>query len=156
LESPDGDENIIPASLLADVWMFVGFDRSPEHIVELPVSDESHTRPVQQEEFEPLGSDRKVIMRGFVLGHEGSVQCIWINRDAPSPGDQQVYYNETIIGRRLVDYLTRNKGPHILKSPFGDVWNVEFQGPSYKWLDTGNLQVDLAWIETGETSGVVV
>jgi len=156
LESPDGDENILPTRLDADVWMFVGFDRSKEHIVELPVGDEGHTRPIQQEEFEPLGSDRKVIMRGFVLGHEGSIQCIWINQEVQSSEDEQVFYNETVIGRRLVDYLTRNKGPHILKSPFGDVWAVEFQGPTYKWLDTGNLQVDLSWIETGQTSGVVV
>lgn len=156
LESPDGDENIVPAMLEADVWMFVGFDRTADHIVELPVSDEGHNRPVQQEEFEPLGSDRKVIMRGFVLGHEGSIQCIWINREVASPSDVQVFYNETVIGRRLVDYLTRNKGPHILKSPFGDVWEVEFQGPTYKWLDSGNLQVDLSWIETGNTSQVAV
>jgi hypothetical protein len=156
LESPDGDENILPVVIDADVWMFIGFDRSSAHIVELPVVDEDHNRPVQQEEFEPLGSDRKVIMRGFVLGHEGSIQCIFRNDIVPSPDDVQVLYNETIIGRRLVDYLTRNKGPHILKSPFGDVWDVEFQGPTYKWLDSGNLQVTLTWIETGNTSQVVV
>jgi hypothetical protein len=156
LESPDGDENILPVVIDADVWMFIGFDRSSAHIVELPVVDEDHNRPVQQEEFEPLGSDRKVIMRGFVLGHEGSIQCIFRNDIVPSPDDVQVLYNETIIGRRLVDYLTRNKGPHILKSPFGDVWDVEFQGPTYKWLDSGNLQVTLTWIETGDTSQVAV
>jgi hypothetical protein len=156
LESPDGDENIVPVIADADVWMFIGFDRASAHIIELPVVDEDHNRPVQQEEFEPLGSDRKVIMRGFVLGHEGSIQCIFRNDIVPSPDDFQVLYNETLIGRRLVDYLTRNKGPHILKSPFGDVWDVEFQGPTYKWLDSGNLQVTLTWIETGNTSQVVV
>lgn len=161
IESPDATS---PDSSIAwriafdtDVWMFIGVDRSQAHIQELPVMDESHSRPVQQESFEVLGSNRKVIVRGYVLGHEGSITCIWDKREVESPTDEQVLYDYTIIGRRLVDYLTNVRGPHILKSPFGDVWDVEFASPSFQWQGGGHLQVTLEWVETGQTSqgGVV-
>ncbi len=154
-DDPDGG-NIAAAILEADVWMFVGKDRSDDHIQELPVDDEEHNRPVQQEVFETLGSDRKVIVRGFVLGHEGKISALWDSRLVQSETDEQVFYDYTIKGRRLLDYLTSHKGPHILKSPFGDVWDVEFSGPTYRWKQGGHLEVDLEWIETGETSVVSV
>src|SRR5436853_738441 len=136
--------------------MFVGADRNEEHIQELPVSDESHQRIVQQESFETLGSDRKVVIRGFVLGNEGTISMVYINQEVPSPEDPQVTINETILGRRILDYLTKNKGPHILKSPCGDVCDAEFEGAQYKWQQGGNLNVDLNWTETGETSMVSI
>lgn len=154
-DDPNGG-NISETQLSSDVWMFVGADRNDVHIQELPVNDEGHERVVQQESFEPLGADRKVIIRGFVLGHEGSVTMIFANRDVESPDDPQNLINETVKGRRLLDYLTSNKGPHILKSPFGDVWDAEFEGPKYKWLAGGHLQVDLNWVETGKTSVVSI
>lgn len=155
LESPDDTNggNLATGILDTEAWMFVGYDRSPEHIAELFVSDESHNRPVQQESFETLGSNRKTIIRGFVLGNEGSITIIYNGANmVPSPTDPQVFYPETVLGRRLVDYLTFHAGPHILKSPFGDVWDVEFASPEYKWMQGGHLQVDLSWIETGNTS----
>jgi NAD(P)-dependent dehydrogenase (short-subunit alcohol dehydrogenase family) len=133
----------------SDVWMFVGADRDTRHVIELPVNDEDHEAIIQQEAFEPLGADRKVIIRGFVLGDEGNISMIWQNADVEAPDDYQEVVNETVLGRRLLDYLTNNAGPHILKSPFGDVWEVQFEGPKYKWLAGGHLQVDLRWIETG-------
>lgn len=156
LESPDAtspDSSIAyRVTLSSDVWMLVGSDRAANHVQELPVMESSHNRPVQQESFEVLGSNRKVIIRGYVLGHEGSITCIWDKREVASPSDSQVMYDYTIIGRRLVEYLTYVKGPHILKSPFGDVWEVEFSSPSYQWMGGGHLQVSLEWVETGNTS----
>lgn len=158
LESGDdpGGGNTAEAILEVDAWTFIGGDRSPAHILELPVVDEDHSRVIQQEAFEPLGGDRKVIIRGFVLGHEGSIQMLFENREVPLPTDYQTLINETVLGRRLLDYLTLNKGPHILKSPFGDVWDVQFEGPQYKWLPVGHLQISVSWIETGETSQVSI
>lgn len=156
LESPDDSDggNIVVGRLVADTWMFVGNDRAEDHIQEFSiVTDEDHVRPVQQEAFETLGSARKVIIRGFVLGNEGNITVMYqggVQRALPS--DPQVLYDETILGRRLIDYLTFNKGPHILKSPFGDVWDVDFAGPEYKWIKGGHLQVTLSWIETGTTT----
>lgn len=156
IELESGDDpsggNISEATLRSDLWMFVGADRDESHIMELPVVDEDHNRVIQQESFETLGADRKVIIRGFVLGHEGSISMIFKNEDVPDIIDFQNLINETIQGRRLIDYLVANRGPHILKSPFGDVWDVQFEGPSYKWLPVGHLQVELTWIETGNTS----
>ena len=154
-DDPDGG-NIVSSILDADVWMIIGADRSNEHIQEVPVDDEEHNKPIQQEVFETLGSNRKVIVRGFVLGSEGRISAIWDSRLVQSDVDEQVYYDYTIVGRRLLDYITDNKGPHILKSPFGDVWEVEFSGPSYRWQKGGHLEVDLEWIETGPTSAVSV
>jgi hypothetical protein len=158
MESPDDDDggNIASSTLDSDVWMLIGKDRDSSHISELFVDKESHNRPVQQEEFETLGSDRKVIIRGFVLGHEGSISTIWTNEDHVALDDEQSVYNHTIIGRRIVDYLTREPGPHILKSPFGDVWDVTFSAPDYEWQPGGHLYVELTWIEVGQTSLVSI
>lgn len=129
--------------------MVIGADRDPTHIIELPVSEEDHEAIIQQEAFEPLGSNRKLIIRGFVLGDEGNLTMTFMNDDIPAPWDDQVTINETVMGRRLFTYLESNPGPHILKSPFGDVWDVQFEGPAYQWLPGGHLQVSVRWIETG-------
>jgi hypothetical protein len=155
VQSPDDPNggNLATGKLSADTWMFIGTDRASEHIAELFVNDEDHERPIQQESFETLGSNRKVVVRGFVLGNEGNFSMTYQGSKLVSlPSDAQKLYEETVLGRRLVDYLTFNKGPHILKSPFGDVWAVEFSSPKFKWLQGGHLQVDLSWVETGQTS----
>ena len=156
LELVGGDSasggNIITAQIADPDWHFVPENRSATNNSVLVVESESHSRPIQQEVFETLGSNRKVIMRGFVLGHEGSVSTMWFNAETLAPEDSQLVMTDTFRGRRLVDYLTRNPGPHILKSPFGDVWDVQFATPQYEWLPTGNLMVELEWVETGLTS----
>jgi hypothetical protein len=137
VESPDSE--IVTAKLQSDVWFVVGRDRADEHIFELPVNDENHTRPVQQESFEPLGTNRKVVVRGFVLGHEGSMQCIW--RD-----------EETQQAREQIEYLLYYAGPHILKNPFGDVFDVTFGSPDYQFVGGGMMTVTLTYTEVGATS----
>lgn len=156
LELEGGDDanggNIIQAQVASNDWHFLGEDRSYQYNSPLVVETESHSRPIQQEVFETLGSDRKVIMRGFVLGHEGELTTLWFNEETVAPEDTQLLITDTYRGKRLVDYLTRNPGPHTLKSPFGDVWDVQFATPQYGWLPTGHLSVTLEWIETGTTS----
>jgi hypothetical protein len=137
VESPDSD--IVTARLESDTWYVVGRDRAEEHIFELPVTDESHQRPVQQESFEPLGTNRKVVVRGFVLGHEGSVQCLWDGE-------------ETDIARSQIEYLLYYAGPHILKNPFGDVFDVTFGSPDFSYAGGGHLSVTLTYTEVGATS----
>lgn len=158
IESPDDVDGGSFCEALAEIdsWSLVGADRSQEHILVLPVTDENHNRVVQQETFETLGSNRKVILRGFVLGHEGSITCTWTDNLVALEYDPQRFYKESVIGRRLLDYITANKGPHILKSPFGDVWDVEFAGPQYQWGPGGNLEVTLEWVEVGATSQVSI
>ena len=137
LESPDSE--IVTAMLASDVWYVVGRDRAEEHIFELPVVDENHTRPVQQESFEPLGTNRKVVVRGFVLGHEGSLQCIWESAESHTARDQ-------------IEYLLYYAGPHILKNPFGDVFDVTFGSPDFQFSGGGHLNVTLTYTEVGATS----
>lgn len=137
VESPDSD--IVSAILESDVWMIVGRDRAEEHIFELEVSSESHSRPVQQETFEPLGSNRKAVVRGFVLGHEGSLDVSF---------DQ----SQTVVGREEIEYLLYYAGPHILKNPFGDVYDVTFGSPDFEYVGGGHLNVTLTWIEVGATN----
>ena len=136
----------------SDNWTIVGRDRNAAHIYDMIVVDEDHNRPIQQEEFETLGADRKVIMRGFVLGHEGSITAIWTNTSDPLPKDEQEYVNHTQIGRSLIEYMTFDAGPHIIKSPFGDVWDVQILTPEYKWLPSGHLETTIKYVETGQTS----
>lgn len=129
-----GDSEIPVAILDPDAWFVIGADRDESHIFELPVYDESHTEPIQQEVFEPLGSRRKTIVRGKVLGAEGTVQVQWTD-------------SERAVAKTQLRYLTDTAGPHILKSPFGDVWQVEFSGPGKKYTGGGHLGVTLTWIE---------
>lgn len=159
LESPDDPDggSFDQTILETDVWMVVGPDRSDEQIAELPVNAESHNRPVQQEAFETLGSNRKVIITGFVLGHEGSITMLWTNKTITHPLDIQETISNTVWGRRIVEYMTQVKtGPWTLKSPFGDVWDVVFGAPDYQWKSGGHLEVSIDWIETGQTSGVIL
>lgn len=129
-----GDSDIGVSTLDTDSWFVVGADRYENHIFEVPVSAAPFQEPVQQEVFEPLGTSRKVIIRGKALGAEGSLQCRW--RD-----------EERELARGYVDYLRFNAGPHILKSPFGDIWNVEFSGPSKDYMGGGHVNVTLVWTE---------
>ena len=153
-DDPDGG-SFCDVIIDADTWHFIGKDREPKHSYPLIVVDETHNRPIQQEVFETLGSSRKVIMRGFVLGHEGSLTTLWFNRDIVSQEDEQVTIQESFAGIRVADYLTRTPGPHIVKSPFGDVWDCQFSTPEYRWLQTGHLELKLDFVETGTTSETV-
>lgn len=131
----ESGDSAIPSSILdPDAWFVIGADRDESHIFELPVYDEEHTEPIQQEVFEPLGSRRKSIVRGKVLGAEGTLQVQWTD-------------SERSDAKNYLRYLADNAGPHILKSPFGDVWEVEFSGPARKYTGGGHLGVTLAWIE---------
>ena len=133
LESPDSD--IAQGRLESDVWYVIGADRS--HIFELPVSSETHTRPVQQEAFEPIGSNRKAVVRGFVLGHEGSLDVVWMHEEKPD-------YDENMA------YLIYQAGPHILKNPFGDVYEATFGSQDGAYEVGGTHQMTLVWIETSQ------
>jgi hypothetical protein len=137
LESPDSD--IVQAQLSSDEWMVIGHDRAEEHTFGLPVMDAPHQRPVQQEVFEPLGSNRKAVIRGFVLGHEGSLECLWAAEEAS-------------LAKEQIEYLLQEPGPHILKSPFGDVWDVTFSSPDFNYAPVGHMPVTLEWIETGHST----
>lgn len=132
LESADSD---ISSTLLdTDSWQIVGADRADAHIFELPVVSAPFLEPVQQEVFEPLGTSRKVVVRGKVLGAEGTLQCKWKDDEVATAKDQ-------------VDYIKSNAGPHVLKSPFGDIWEVEFGGPTKDYEGGGHMTVSLTWIE---------
>lgn len=140
LESPS--PGAITVSLTTDTWFLIGADFSVSHIFELPVTAEQHTQPIQQEVFEPLGSNRKTIARGNVLGMEGNLTIDWLD-------------TERVLALSQVSYITNTAGPHILKSPFGDVWMVEFvsggtsggSSSTITYLPGGNVEVVLSWIE---------
>lgn len=132
LESVESD---IASSILdPDAWWVVGADRATDHIFELPVRRGPLREPIQQESFEPLGSDRKTIVRGKVLGAEGTLDLLWKD-------------SEVATAKTQLAYIKSNRGPHILKSPFGDVWEVEFSGPDRDYQAAGHMQVTLAWTE---------
>ena len=121
-----------------DAWWVVGADRTSDHIFELPVTKGPFREPIQQEVFEPLGSNRKTIVRGRVLGAEGQLDLLFKD-------------DEVQDARRRLAYLRDNKGPHLLKSPFADLWQVEFSGPDKDYLPAGHLSTKLAWTEVDET-----
>lgn len=128
------EESVASAILDADEWFVIGADGTDDHSFELPVYSEAHQKPVQQEMFEPLGSTRKKSARGNVLGNEGTL-------------DMTFTKDEREDAKRRLGYLADNAGPHILKSPFGDVWQVEFSGPQFKYNGAGHMSVTIAWVE---------
>lgn len=128
------EDSVASAVIDLDGWFVIGADGSAEHSVELPVVGESHQRPIQQEVFEPLGARRKKTARGNTLGYEGTMDCVWGS-------------DEREDAKRFLTYIAETAGPHILKSPFGDVWNVEFSAPQYKYAPAGGVAVTIAWIE---------
>lgn len=128
----------VTAALESDIWFVLAAgttDHSdPNYNFELPVAEEQHTRPIQQEVFEPIVNNRKKIARGNVLGYEGSLTLRWASADRETAKAQ-------------LALLTETQGPHVLKSPFGDVWQVEFDAPDYVYSGGGNLQVQMGWVE---------
>ena len=122
------------ATLDTDSWFVVGADRAEAHIFEVPVVAAPFVEPVQQEVFEPLGSGRKVIIRGRVMGAEGTLQGKWVTTERDAALEQ-------------IAYIKSNAGPHILKSPFGDVWQVEFSGPNKDYEAGGHFNASINWTE---------
>jgi hypothetical protein len=153
LESGDdsGGGNQSMAALESDVWMVVAKNFDEEYIQELPVVDENHSSVSQQEEFEVLGGRRKVVIRGAVLGDEGTMTMMYSAREIEWPIGSGRFYTYTVVGRRMMAFLLNTPGPHILKSPFGDVWMVEFQAPTMRPVSGGHLEVEVSWIETGQS-----
>lgn len=132
-----GDEgDVVSATLESDVWFVIG-NENPEdetNAFELPVSGEQHTRPIQQEVFEPIVKRRKKVARGNVLGYEGSLRLMWTTA-------------EREVAKTQLDFLATNFGPHLLKSPFGDVWRVEFDAPDFVYSGGGHMTVEIGWVE---------
>lgn len=122
---------IVTAALESDAWFVV-----PTGLVamELVVTEEEHSAVVQQEVFEPLATNRKRVIRGNVLGNEGSLTARF---DAANARAAKIYFES----------LKTFKGPHLLKSAFGDVWSVELDAPGYKYLAAGHLDVSFGWVE---------
>lgn len=129
LESDQSE--IVTAALESDAWFIVPTGLAA---LELFVTEEEHSAVVQQEVFEPLASSRKRVVRGNVLGNEGSLT---------SQHDNSV----ARITKNYFETLKTFKGPHLLKSAFGDVWIVEFDAPGYKYLAGGHLEVSFGWVE---------
>jgi len=127
-----GASQIVTASVDADTWVVISKDRTT--VFELPVVDEQHQPVIQQETFEPLGGNRKKIVRGNTLGEEGWLECAWIPDER---GD----------AKENIRYITNFAGPHILKSAFGDVWLVEFSAPTKRYRAVGAYTARLEWIE---------
>lgn len=128
----EADESVVVTTVLeADQWFLVPNDLYAREVV---VIDEEHTTVIQQEAFEPLAHNRKRILRGKKMGDEGTL-TIMVDRSEARLS--KIYFNT------LVDLA----GPHILKSPFGDVWFVEFDAPAFKYAAGGHLQVDIGWVE---------
>jgi hypothetical protein len=133
IESPDSDiVQVTVEGATDDAWTVIGADGEPDHTFDLPVIEGPISTPIQQEIFEPLGSNRKTVVRGRVLGSEGNLTMIWTS-------------DERAVALAQIEYITENRGPHVLRSPFGDVWLVEFGGAGREDLPAGHVKISLAW-----------
>lgn len=131
LESDPSD--IVSIALTTDAWFIIMLQNILFDALELNVTTEEHSSVVQQEVFEPLASTRKRIVRGNVLGDEGSLTFIFDQSDSKT-------------ARAHIEHIKQSVGPHILKSPFGDVWFVSFDAPAFKYLPAGHLEVTIGWV----------
>lgn len=128
------DSDIVTAGLTADAWFLMMARGDLHESIELIVTTEEHSAVVQQEVFEPLAGTRKRIVRGLALGDEGSFTCVFDN-------------SVVRIRKEFFEALSAIPGPHILKSAFGDVWQVEFDAPAFKYTSGGHLEVTIGWVE---------
>ncbi len=129
-----GDSDIGSGAIDTDSWYVIGNDRSGEHIFELPVVSAPFTEPVQQEIFEPLGTSRKVIIRGRAMGAEGTLNLEWDTSE-----------RDTALAQ--IAFMKNNAGPHVLKSPFGDSWEVQFSAPNKDYQMGGHIKISISWTE---------
>lgn len=132
LESNQGD--VVSIALVTDAWFMILMGNFVSAALELNVIEEEHSAVVQQEVFEPLASNRKRVVRGNVLGDEGSITAFF---DTSSITDTKAF----------MERLKNTKGPHLLKSPFGDVWFVEFDAPGFKYTTGGHMEISTGWVE---------
>lgn len=131
----EGEQSeIVTAILSTDAWFTIIHSDGAYTPLEFNVIEETHNDVIQQEIFEPIASDRKRIVRGNVLGQEGSMQFL-----------VDVSVVPTYITQ--LKNVRRSPGPHILKSPFGDVWEVEFDAPGYRYQPAGHLEVTIGWVQ---------
>lgn len=128
------DSDVVTAGLTLDAWFIIGNFMGTFDALEINVSDEEHSGVIQQEIFEPLAIEFKRVVRGLTLGEEGSFTAFF---DAAVAQATRAWFQS----------LTRTAGPHILKSPFGDVWAVEFDAPAYKHTTGGHLNVSMGWVQ---------
>ena len=132
LESAESDT--VSIALATDAWFTIMLQSGGYEALEVNVTDEDHSSVIQQEVFEPIASLRKRVVRGNVMGDEGSFTCLFDTVDAG-------------LARQHFSTMSENKGPHILKSPFGDVWFVEFDAPGFKYRTGGHLEIKIGWVE---------
>ncbi len=132
LESDESE--IVTIALVTDAWFVVANDAGMYHALEVNVTDEDHTSVIQQEVFEPIASIRKRVVRGNVMGDEGQFTSL---------------FDTSLVAAARLHFMliNDNKGPHILKSPFGDVWMVEFDAPSFRYRPGGHLEIKIGWVE---------
>lgn len=125
---------IVTAILSTDTWFGIISIDGDYHALEFNVFEETHNDIIQQEIFEPLATNRKRIVRGNALGQEGSLQFL---------------VDVSLVSAYTLELkqLRIHRGPHILKSPFGDVWQVEFDGPGFRYQPAGHMEVTIGWVE---------
>lgn len=102
----------------------------------IEVVDITSTTPAPNEEFEPLGRDRKVVVVFDHAGQEGELTVY-----VPSDG-------RSII--QTIKKLTGNTKPLYLKSPFGDVLIVKLGTLSKTDLVGGAAQLTIPYTEVDE------
>lgn len=125
---------VVTIMLETDAWFTLRLQSGVYFAIEVNVVDENHNAVIQQEIFEPLALDRKRIVRGLTLGDEGVFTALF---DVSLVNEARTHF----------ELLNQLRGPHILKSPFGDIWFVEFDAPSFRYRPGGHLEVKIGWVE---------
>jgi len=93
--------------------------------------------PLQQEDYEPLGRNRKLVVTGELLGNEGSLTANLSREDA------------TIIERLRQRSIDDTNSFHLLKSPFGEIFRVRLRSIRRTRGSAGRQVITIPFVEVG-------
>lgn len=125
--------NSLTVNLSDDDWYFVvGTTRYPITVQEYR-ADYEHS----SEAHEPLGRSRPVVSKFTSRGRVGEMTCfvVWEERESFTS---------------MLDTLLNTTGDILIKSPFGDVLNVQLGSPQTEELAGGSAVVKIPFVEVAE------
>jgi len=135
----NADEESAPVDVTSELdvsaWWFVTPGDGSNTFELRTVVGYSDGAPLQQEDYEPLGRSRKLVVTGELLGNEGSL-TVNLSREDAATVDR--------LRQRSID---DTNAFHLLKSPFGEVFRIRLRSIGRSRGGAGRQVVTLPFVE---------
>lgn len=135
----NADEESAPTEVTSELdvsqWWFVTPGDAANTFELRTVVGYDDEQPLQQEDYSPLGRNRKLVVTGELLGNEGALTANLSREDA------------AIIERLRERSIDDTNEFHLLKSPFGEVFRIRLRGISRSRGGAGRQVVRIPFVE---------